>query len=378
MNKSPSQSTTHLLYGVEGSYYAAKVRSYLIQKRIPFKEITADRRAFDEVILPRVGYPIIPIVITPQDEILQDSSVIIDTLEQRFPDNPLIPTDLAAHFVTRLVELYADEWLKLPALYYRWHYDSEFAIQMMGENNDPNASPEQQRHIGQKIAANFQKWPKHLGVDHRTRDTIEQLLHAYLSELNAHFDNNKYLLGNIPTLADCALMGPLYAHLFRDPYSGEIVRREAPKICEWIMRMQMPSNHDAMIQDHDYGTSSLATFLKHISRDYVPMISTALRTADSYLTANPSEDRTLPRYLGHHPFDIGREGGKLVTGNRSVHTVEIWKLQQLISHFKDISDSEQTKLQQIAETLGASELLNLRWENCIRHEDFRFVLDNSC
>lgn len=51
-----------------------------------------------------------------------------------------------------------------------------------------------------------------------------------------HFDHHDYLLGGRPTLADFALMGPLYPHLYKDPVPGFMMRTEYPLICEWINR----------------------------------------------------------------------------------------------------------------------------------------------
>ena len=363
----------YLLYGVEGSYYAAKVRCYLIKKNIPYQEILADRRAFNEVILPRVGYPIVPIVITPQNEVLQDTTVIIDTLEKRFPDKPLIPTNVAARFISQLIELYADEWFKIPALHYRWHYDSEFAIRMMGENNDPAAPLEKQRQIGQKIASGFSSWPKHLGVDAQTQHAVEQLFASYLRQLNELLADNRYLLGDEPSLGDCALMGPLYAHIYRDPYSGAMIRRLAPSVCAWIERMRETSKtrEDAQ-NDADGLPAILFTLLRNIARDYVPMASTAIQTADNYLTTNPPTTEALPRYLGKHAFVIGRGENFEAAGTRSVHTVEIWKVQRLLLQYRALSAAEKALVNDVADAAGVASLLNLTWKYSVHHHAFRF------
>jgi glutathione S-transferase len=79
----PAKSYT--LFGVEGSYYGAKTRCYLLRKGIPFREIQADRKVFKEIILPRVGYPVVPVLLTPEDETLQDTASIVDALEARHP-----------------------------------------------------------------------------------------------------------------------------------------------------------------------------------------------------------------------------------------------------------------------------------------------------
>ena len=101
----------YTLYGVEGSYYAAKARTYLLKKGLPFNEVQADRRAFAAVIIPRVGYPIVPVIVTPNGETLQDTSAIIDVLEARHPTPALLPQTPRQQLAALLLELYADEWL---------------------------------------------------------------------------------------------------------------------------------------------------------------------------------------------------------------------------------------------------------------------------
>ena len=70
-------------YGAEVSYFSGKVRAYLRYKRIPFSEITPTRDIYRDVILARVGWPVIPVVVTPEDETWQDSSEIIDNSRRR-------------------------------------------------------------------------------------------------------------------------------------------------------------------------------------------------------------------------------------------------------------------------------------------------------
>ena len=45
-----------------------------------------------------------------------------------------------------------------------------------------------------------------------------------LAALEAHFAVHDYVLGGLPSLADFALLGPLYAHLFRDAVPGFVLR----------------------------------------------------------------------------------------------------------------------------------------------------------
>src|SRR5262245_59924726 len=110
------------LYAAEISYFSGKVRPAFRYKRVPCLEILPTPAAYRQVIRPRVGFNMIPVVVTPDDETWQDSSDILDALEARHPDPPLYPTTPVQRAVCALVELYSDEFLILPGLHYRWSF----------------------------------------------------------------------------------------------------------------------------------------------------------------------------------------------------------------------------------------------------------------
>src|SRR5215471_8564411 len=115
------------VYAAEFSYFSAKVRPALRYKRIPYVEILPTQEVYQTVIVPRTGLAFIPVVVTPDDETLQDTSDILDALEQRFPEPPLYPRTAVLRVLAYLVELYADEFLILPALHYRWSFPESAA-----------------------------------------------------------------------------------------------------------------------------------------------------------------------------------------------------------------------------------------------------------
>ena len=45
-----------------------------------------------------------------------------------------------------------------------------------------------------------------------------------------------FVLGHSPSTADFGLLGPIYAHLYRDPVPGAILRRDYPLVCQWAVR----------------------------------------------------------------------------------------------------------------------------------------------
>jgi len=369
-------STRYTLYGVEGSYYAAKARSYLLQKPLPFDEIRVDRQVYEKVLRKIIGFPIVPVVVTPGKEAIQDTAILIEALDRRHPENPLIPTTPKRRFAAYLLELFADEWLKIPALHYRWHYDATFAKQMMGENNDPNASKEKQLRVGEKIASRFSTWPKHLGVDNNTQHAVELSLLEHLSILDAHFAIHEYALGASPSLADCALMGPLYPHLFRDPYSGIIVRDSAPNLCQWIQRMRKARAPGQMAESQaDEVPTGIIEFLRAITTDYLPMALKAARTTQTWLLHHRNEE--LPRYLGEQPFTLGIGKPYEAHGTRSVHTVEQWKIQRVINKYQAAPTTEKQVISAFFQELGLVDFLTINCEVPIEYKKFKFHAGKS-
>ena len=58
-------TTAYVLYGMAGSLYTAKVRSYLRKQRVAFEERVAGDPRFEAEAIPAVGRWIIPVVKTP-------------------------------------------------------------------------------------------------------------------------------------------------------------------------------------------------------------------------------------------------------------------------------------------------------------------------
>ena len=81
------RSPVFRLIGAERSYFTAKVRPALRAKRIFFEEVPATPEAYRE-ILRRTGLAFIPVVVTPEDETWQDTSEILDALEDPSGSSP--------------------------------------------------------------------------------------------------------------------------------------------------------------------------------------------------------------------------------------------------------------------------------------------------
>lgn len=331
-------SANYTLHGAEISYFTGKVRAYLRCKRIPFVEVPATAAVYREVILPRVGFPVIPVVVGPDGETLQDSTEIIDTLEQRFPEPTVRPATPVQALVAQLVELYADEWLVIPAMHYRWHHNREWALQAFGELNAPQASPEEQLAIGTRIAQPFARAAELLGAGPSMHAAVEKAYEGFLQEMQVHFSAHPFVLGQRPTLADFALYGPLYAHLYRDPASGALMRRSAPAVAHWVERLRegaTPAAEAAPGRD-EAAPASLLPLLRRVMREQMPVLAETARQVDAWVRERPGEP--LPRTLGMHAFTL--EGQ---VGQRIVRPYSLWMLQRARRQYVSLSGEQKAQ-----------------------------------
>lgn len=116
------------LYGVKISMFTGKVRSYLIKQDIAFEEVAPVNDHFANAILPQLGRRIIPVAEIEDGTLIQDTTDIIDYLEDKglarlsaYPAQPL------RHLFALILELFGDEGLLRPAMHYRWNFPDRAA-----------------------------------------------------------------------------------------------------------------------------------------------------------------------------------------------------------------------------------------------------------
>lgn len=367
----PAPPGHYRLFGADVSYYSAKVDAWLAYKRIPHRRELATREVFACEILPRVGYPVIPVLVTPDGATLQDTSEMIDALEAAHPEPPTLPTDAAGRFLCLLFELLCDEWIKVPALHYRWHYDADFAADEFGRNNDPALPPARQRDIGRKIAARFSGWCTPLGVCAATMPAIEADYRALLSLLDAHFAHWPTLLGGAPSLCDFALYGPLHAHMLRDPHAGALMRALAPQVVRYLEALRaVPA---AARLDGELGAlpATLLPVLRLLLRDYVPILVAQHQAMQAWLAATTT--REVPRSLGSHEVTFGRGTSHAARGPRDLFSYDSWMLQRALDVHGRADAAGRRAIADLCATLDASPLLDLDFTRRLQREHFRLV-----
>ena len=117
-------STGYRIFGAEVSPYSVKVRSYFRYKQIPHEWIVRGPASAAEY-QKYAKLPIIPLVVSPDGEAMQDSTPILEVLEARYPEPSIHPDDPIAAFVSALLEEFGDEWANKWMFHYRWAREAD-------------------------------------------------------------------------------------------------------------------------------------------------------------------------------------------------------------------------------------------------------------
>lgn len=343
---------TYKLYGAEVSYYTGKIRGYMRWKGISFEEITTGRNEYINTILPRVGWPVIPVLITPEDKTLQDTSDMIDYLEVEEPGPSVTPNGAAQKLVAYLMELYGDEWLTIPAMHYRWNYNRDFAYTEFGSLSLPEGTREEQHVLGEQIGKPFSGALPPLGINEDTIPAIEKSYLSFLDEFSAHLERHPYLIGSRPSIGDYGLLGPLYAHLWRDPESGKIMKAHAPKVSEWVQYTHDPETKDEgdFLAD-DEVPETLIPILARQFREQFPVLEKTASALNDWAKDKTSGEE-VPRNLGMHDFEL--EG---VTSQRAIFPFNLWMLQRAVDVLETANPEEKARIEVFLRQAGGESLL---------------------
>jgi glutathione S-transferase len=231
---------TYRIYGSELSPYSVKVRSFFRYKKLNHEWIPRSPAVQSE-FQKYAKLPLVPLVVTPEGEGIQDSTPILESFETSHPEPSVTPADPALAFVSALLEEYGDEWGNKWMFHYRWHYQPDawstaerIAQQMMGAQGTLA--------VAQARAAVAERMMGRLGFvgsNDGTQPLIEASFGKALGLIDAHLASRPYLLGGRPAMADFGLWGQLY-EAATDPTPGAVMRASAPNVMGWIQRMLSP------------------------------------------------------------------------------------------------------------------------------------------
>ncbi len=360
---------THKLYAAPLSLYSGKARAYLDWKGVDYEEILSSGDVYKNIIVPKVGRPVIPVLDTDDGQTIQDTTCIIDHFEETVGGPSVYPDTPKQGLVALLLETFGDEWLVIPAMHYRWNYNEEWVYGEFGATAAPDASKEEQLAIGRERGSNFKGFCPILGINPVTIPAIEASYEALLADLDTHFAAHDYLLGSRPSIGDYGLIGPLYAHLYRDPASGEIMKRLAPRVAGWVERMvdvKAPLSGDFLPDDEVPET--LVPVLARMMAEQMPFLQTTANMLKAWAEAN--EDAQMPRAVGMAEFTV--EG---VTGQRIAPPFSLWMAQRALDYYRGLDSADKVAVDGFLSSIsGATAFQDFALERPLVFENFKLRL----
>jgi glutathione S-transferase len=275
---------TYTLYTTDNSPYSDKIRALLRYKRIPFVEHTQNMEIRFQVLQARTGKTMVPVVITPEDEALNDSTSIAAVLEQRHPSPPTRWKDPAIDTLAMLLEDYADEWLVRIMLASRWYHAEDAA-----QNAAMLATAMTHGVYGLSFQRAAKEFPPsiistvpRMGATPENAEGWYAMLPRIFAAMADPLDGSPFLTGSRAHLADFAFYG-MINQIRRDP-TGYGWTSAAPKpVLDWLERLENAAKDGGADSD---GTpiadpTQLAALVREAAETYFRMSAANSRALDA-------------------------------------------------------------------------------------------------
>ena len=357
----------YTLYAAPISLFSGKARAYLRWKDIPFEEILSTPEVMKTTLLPNIGWPVIPVMKTADGIFIQDTADIINYIETHHEGPSVYPHGPVQRFVSELLHTYADQWLTLPAMHYRWNYNQEWTYAAFGQTALPNGTTEEQYEMGKRNGQRFQAMVPMLGVTEETIPGIEASYLAFLKEFSAHLEKFPYLFGGRPSVADFAFYGPLYAHLYRDPESGKIMKAHAPLVADWVERMRDGEENYGELIGCDAIPETLLPILARHAREHGPVLEQTNDLLTAYAEKATPEDK-LPRALGMVNFEAEDHQGQTIA-----RPFSLFRLQAALDIYAGLEGDKRIAADKVLEKIGGEALKSFHLLSRLERRNYRLV-----
>ena len=347
----------YTLYGWHLSYFTGKALCYLRYKQVDFKLSDVNMFTLLRTIKQKTGAAVMPVLKTPQGEWVQDTSSIIDLIEERFPANPVLPQTPVLKFASLMLEAWGDEWWVPIAMHTRWNYPENYALfeHDAGKALLPGMPRFIQNMAAKRPATMLKGMLPAVGIVPEQYDTMNTWTTQMLDALDAHFQIHAFLMGSRPSLGDIGLVGTMYGHLGRDPWPKRELIEPRQHLHAWLERMKNPAPHakgelftDAQIP------ATLDPVFHSVFHEFIPLVK-EIATQVTELVPTWGLNRKLPRMVGTAKTTMG---GKPF--QRGALPYMIWMLQRAMDTYHSMNSSDQKAVADWLSLHKASDLLQLK------------------
>lgn len=340
------------LVGVQPSYYSAKVRACLQYKRLPYQEIGSNMEVMSQRVIPETGDHFFPVIFCPDGEILKDGCDIVEALERRHPERPILPEDPVLATVATILEAMADEYFAAAMIYYRWVPEDtrEWALDMfstLGAKGVKDAGLlELAAGMSEGIATGVQARLPMIGLDREEiqRESIN-ITHTLCDLLEKHLKNTPFMLGDRPSLADLGMMNAMWGHLYMDPCEASMyMRRRCINLSQWVTNMHAAAGISA--EGELYLADTMKDVLTFLAEAYGPCAKAVLNAADARIPDMAMNAQVKP--------GLGKVDTLLLTQEvtRPASTYSAWRLQRIIDRYQAIPESQKIAADSLLGDIG--------------------------
>lgn len=358
----------YVLHGWHLSFFSGKMRAYMRYKGLDFEDKPVNAYDLTVRIPKKTGAVVMPVVQTNKGEWLQDTTATIDTLEQRHPTPSVMPATPVQHAAALLIEAWADEWWVPIAMHYRWSYPENYPLfeHDAGKALLPIA-PDVMRKalVKNAVAGKMRSYLPGVGVVPEQFEIMERWTKQILDALDQHFAVHDYLFGGQATVADFALVGPMYGHLNRDPAPKRDLLDPRPNLQAWVDRVHGGEAAKGELLADDQIPASLSPVFNAIFNEFLPMVKAIAKQVAAHVEQKGSQSGdSLPRTMGM--ISCPMADGQF---SRSAMPYTLWMVQRIQNQVAEWPASDQDQLNQWLATIDqpALQAVNLgpKLERCV-------------
>ncbi len=303
----------HKLHGMLMSPFSMKLRAYLRYRRIPFQWCNSIKA--NEIAQTKVETYMVPVIEYPDGSFENDSTPIINKLEQSIPTRRTEPENEADAFLAFLIEDFADEWLLWPFFLLRWHTQADQTFNSEWINYEAlhgQGTGDQFTQMSAFWAERQTKLVK-LTCGSPENDTVlTDSLTDLLAIMEDAVKDELFFFGSRPSRAEIAIFGIL-SQLVQDFTSSSLMRDTAPFTMRWVGMIDDLSGIDGdwepLSSDTDkLMSSSVRKILDQSAKYHLPLLlanDRALEKGDKrmafYIDGHCFERAAAPRHIGCLP-----------------------------------------------------------------------------
>ncbi|HYW02976.1 MAG TPA: glutathione S-transferase family protein [Gammaproteobacteria bacterium] len=213
------------IYGNDLSYFTRKLEAAFRFYGTDFALVDKRTGGRAEEIEQRAGTHQVPVLHTPENWMIADSTPLMQLMDSRLPKRRMFPAGPPGILV-QVVEEYFDEWIARTMVHYRWHYEESAGTAALRITGGDEQAARQVAQWGRRAC-------RATGTEsERQQEAAEAEYQRLLEAMEKQLGETRFLLGDRPTAVDCIVLGGLRAHTNNDPDPKKLVAR-FPRVVRW-------------------------------------------------------------------------------------------------------------------------------------------------